>query len=560
MKAGHLIVFLLFVFPIQVFTSPTSYTDSASYYLDRVKSQLPSTDALQMADAEKAENFARQSANDSLLIMAWYLKGVLYYYSGYYNASNTYYKKALEYPALKKYPGLAYRILNNSGINYDLLGKPVESLKYYLEAIKYPERDGNQKGVAQININIGRLYRVSRDFEKSEDYLFRARDFFVSTQDTFYLGLVAQNLASLYADMRKGESEVKEAFNKALAFYQQLNYHYGLVELWHNLGDYYLKVTDEHNKASVCFEEALAMSRKNNLHENSTHLLLALAKIDMAKGNYRQAEKYALESVELAKSQNIQSSVLAASRMLAEIYIDLGNNKEALNWFRQFEASSDSLYNLKKTKSFNELSVAHDIDSKNQQIEKQQLELRNYSLREKWLISSLIFGILAVGMLVYFMHYRTVRLRRQYMLNRQLFEKGKAQQKQVTVSDEHIEKHPATGSHVELFSKITIYLTENKDFSNPDMSVSEVAEKLNTNQNYISHAVNENAGMNFSNFLNQLRVEEARSLIEENGKPGLSLEQIMNRSGFRSRTTFTEAFKKFTGMTPGQYQKFAKEK
>jgi AraC-like DNA-binding protein len=99
-----------------------------------------------------------------------------------------------------------------------------------------------------------------------------------------------------------------------------------------------------------------------------------------------------------------------------------------------------------------------------------------------------------------------------------------------------------------------------KIFTDPGLTVSTLATRLNTNQKYISQAINANAGMNFSLFLSKQRVQEARKLIEENGNLGLSLEQVMVRSGFHSRTSFIEAFKKFTGMTPGQYQKYAHDR
>jgi AraC-like DNA-binding protein len=105
---------------------------------------------------------------------------------------------------------------------------------------------------------------------------------------------------------------------------------------------------------------------------------------------------------------------------------------------------------------------------------------------------------------------------------------------------------------------LSLFKTQ-KPFTDPGLSIAALAELLNTNQNYISRAINENAGMNFYHFLNKYRTGEAMRLIEENRAFGFSLEQIMHKSGFRSRSVFIDAFKKYTGMTPGQFLKFARE-
>jgi len=110
-----------------------------------------------------------------------------------------------------------------------------------------------------------------------------------------------------------------------------------------------------------------------------------------------------------------------------------------------------------------------------------------------------------------------------------------------------------------IYLNIQKLFSSEKTFTDPDLSISKLAELLHTNQNYLSRAINEYSGMNFYHFLNQYRISEAMRLIEENRNFGLPLAQIKLKSGFRSRSVFISAFRKFTGMTPGQFQKFTKE-
>ncbi len=555
--------FLFFAFVLTsslAFSQTYMYYDSASFYIENVKNKLPLADSAQLADADKGELFARRSKNDSLLTMAWYIKGVLYYYLSYYEASNSFYQMALNKPVTQQYPDINFRLLNNTGINYDMLGKAKESLLYYHRALDIVKSLKNEKGIAQVKINIGRLYRVSRDYDKSESYLREALDYFKTTQDTFYLGLTYQNLASLYTDMDKGEQDVINAFQSALNNYQSISYNYGVVELYHNLGDYYQTVMGDMRKAVHCFNKALDISDVNNMHQNSVPLILALGKIALIAQDYLQAENYANRAYELSKQNNMLSWQQSALKLLTKISIESGHKNQAMHFFQEYISFSDSTFSIDKAKSYNELSVLYEIKQKNEHLRNQQLEITNHKTHEKWLITSLAFVIFLVMALLFFIRFRTKKLKQQYQLNRELYEQENIQRTESVILNNKINSPIVSHGQKQLFDEIQDLIRTEKLFLDINLSVSELAERLNTNQKYISQAINEHAGMNFPHFLNKQRVQEARRLIEENGRLGYSLEQIMNRSGFRSRTTFTESFKCFTGMTPGQYQRFAHTK
>jgi AraC-like DNA-binding protein len=68
----------------------------------------------------------------------------------------------------------------------------------------------------------------------------------------------------------------------------------------------------------------------------------------------------------------------------------------------------------------------------------------------------------------------------------------------------------------------------------------------------LSFAINNGFGKNFNDFINELRIEEVKSRMERSGDAGLLA--IAFESGFNSKATFNRAFKKFTGLTPREYQ------
>jgi len=109
----------------------------------------------------------------------------------------------------------------------------------------------------------------------------------------------------------------------------------------------------------------------------------------------------------------------------------------------------------------------------------------------------------------------------------------------------------------ELFNQIKFNLKrlmdEEKKYLIPDLTLGETAKILNTNTTYLSKVINEQGEMNFNNYINKYRIEEAKALLDSGKQDYLTFEGIGKSCGFISRSSFNKAFKKFTGLTPTEY-------
>jgi len=97
------------------------------------------------------------------------------------------------------------------------------------------------------------------------------------------------------------------------------------------------------------------------------------------------------------------------------------------------------------------------------------------------------------------------------------------------------------------------FMENEKPYKNPDITLKELAEKLNVHQNHISQTINERLNQNFYDFINHYRIKEAAKLLISNRD--LTILEIAFESGFSSKSTFNTAFKKHTGKTPTEYKK-----
>lgn len=103
--------------------------------------------------------------------------------------------------------------------------------------------------------------------------------------------------------------------------------------------------------------------------------------------------------------------------------------------------------------------------------------------------------------------------------------------------------------------KVITYLTSEKLYLNPNLRASDLADKLEIKQRFLSRALYIHTGMRFNSFINTLRIAKAKQLIYDTPNDKLNILAISFKAGFNSKTAFNTSFKNLTGMTPSEYKK-----
>jgi AraC-like DNA-binding protein len=102
-------------------------------------------------------------------------------------------------------------------------------------------------------------------------------------------------------------------------------------------------------------------------------------------------------------------------------------------------------------------------------------------------------------------------------------------------------------------SKIETLIQEEKLFENPELTLTDLAKRLETNASVISKTINQGFQMNFNDCINNYRVEAVKSRFASGEHKKSTLLGIAYDSGFNSKATFNRAFKKNTGKTPKEF-------
>jgi AraC-like DNA-binding protein len=102
-------------------------------------------------------------------------------------------------------------------------------------------------------------------------------------------------------------------------------------------------------------------------------------------------------------------------------------------------------------------------------------------------------------------------------------------------------------------TKILKLMQEEKLYLQPELNLSDIANRLKTNISVLSGVVNNAFGKNFNDFVNEYRVKEFQERIQLPENKNITLLGIAFDCGFNSKATFNRSFKKFTGKAPKEF-------
>ena len=107
------------------------------------------------------------------------------------------------------------------------------------------------------------------------------------------------------------------------------------------------------------------------------------------------------------------------------------------------------------------------------------------------------------------------------------------------------EPNPANAAYR---AALEAWLEKEKPYLNPDFQLTDLRQVLPMNRTYLSQFINNAYGCSFYQWVNGLRVAEAKRLITEH--PEMKMQDVAKQSGFSSPTVFSRTFSRKMGQTP----------
>ncbi|WLS77279.1 helix-turn-helix transcriptional regulator [Erwinia pyri] len=100
--------------------------------------------------------------------------------------------------------------------------------------------------------------------------------------------------------------------------------------------------------------------------------------------------------------------------------------------------------------------------------------------------------------------------------------------------------------------KVNDFIIAQRLYRDPDLTLERLARKVLIPGRRISQAINRVQNRNVSQMINSYRIVEAQRLLKTTS---LTVTEIMDESGFRTKSNFNREFLRTAGMNPGEYRR-----
>lgn len=427
--------------------------------------------------------------------------------------------------------------------------------------------DESKTGILQL---IADMHFHAGEYENAEKLYIRIQAEEPGHYDRFNYRIIQNNLGLIKIKQKK-YAEAELHFKNSLGHFAKIKANHadssGIPYLFRKFMELYILMGD-YARAESYFENGYKLSRyfnqdteKAGLLIGKSKLLLHQGKIDSALKVIREAEIWENKFPDLGYKTEI-------NKILAEIYRNLRDFEKANEFLSMY---SDLM--VKQDSISNRARLMHIYAAHNYAIALRQLD--NYKLQRN--LSAIIAVLVFMGLIVNSVYFVRIRRKNRMLMEKNLqlayknevipFNTGKsaeaepsydpAEEQTETFKTESDKKQREPGEKV--LSMITERLNEmienEKVYLDSDLTLSILAEKLSTNKTYLLKAIQKKYNMNFLDFINGYRINEAIRIIDSEEGKNLSIEGIATLSGFSNRVTFSKIFKDATGVSPAYFIK-----
>ncbi|MFK7951068.1 MAG: tetratricopeptide repeat protein [Saprospiraceae bacterium] len=341
------------------------------------------------------------------LVSTLIIEGNVYKNIGDYSKAISIYNECLEIAKEGNHNHIWVVVKNNKSNIYRRQGKYVEALKIYFEALKVCDREGLESDKVMVLSNIGLVYKEQKDYDKALSYFQQVLKYHQKNKNKRRTATLLNNIGNIYTDQAQFSKALK-AHQKALEIRQELGNLSGEASSLLNIGELYLKAFSDYEQAMIYAKRSLEKNQSANLNEGTANAYLTIAEIYEYQNEPTKAIQNAENALEILK--DVEDLVLhkEAYEILAKNYEFLGNYKKSLNYYKEEQIVSDSIFSQSNRDAINEITQKYKFEQQEQTILTQQLQLEKQEalldreVANRLLLIGVIVFLLALGVLGFF--------------------------------------------------------------------------------------------------------------------------------------------------------------
>ncbi len=280
-----------------------------------------------------------------------------------YSEALDYYTQALKIrETLDNKPGLAF-ILGNIGSVYHNLSKYNKALEFYNKALNLNKKLGNLQGIASNLDNLGKIYTQQLDFAKALDCFHKVLKLYEELGRESGIASINSYLGNIYSKQKEYDKAL-EYYHKSLLKSEELDHKFGIAETSKSLGELYLNLSKDTSNIKKISEKLLNSIRKEYLLKSIEHTK---------------------RSSEVFREINSKHSLFLALESLSDSYFEVGDFKNALDYYKKSKEIEDSIFSTKNQTKIANLEAKRENELKEKEIvilkkEKENQKLQRYAM------------------------------------------------------------------------------------------------------------------------------------------------------------------------------------
>ena len=466
------------------------------------------------------------------------------------------------------YPAKAH-ILKGILFNNNSMYK--EALEEYVIALELNKKK-NEEQLYYIKKLIAILKTATEEYKEAlplflEHYEYEKLRINTESKDSKTYIASIFSLANIYAKLKDYHNSIKYI---DLGIYESRKYNdfssYNYLTMLKGINQYYLKNL---TTADEILSQTLQGFIKNKDYANLGIIYYYLGKIKYDTDKKNEAINFFIKADSISfVSNSYDPNKRDGYEIIIDYYKKNGDYKNQLKYVDRL-IHSDSIVAINRKNLSKDILKKYDTPLLMQEKESQIKKLNNKNKIFVWLIAVLLSITL---FFIFIIRKNKLKIKEYERQAKALIEKSSDLPTPLTLDEKNAEKINNIEKKVDkiilsnntkfkiLISKIDEF-ESNNGFLKKNLTLDSLAKEFQTNRDYLSKLINELKSKNFSQYLNELRINFIVEELKSNNRIRKhTIAAIAEDIGYNNSESFTNAFKKITGTLPSYFIKALNEK
>lgn len=277
--------------------------------------------------------------------------------------------------------------------------------QYYFKAYRINDSIHDQKAVAFSLYNIGWILCIQQHNYESDKYLYQSLQIYQSIKDTSGLLSIYNALASYYVDRSLNEKTTKQYFDSAIVYFNKGVNYAKQSKSYSNLGKYYGNMGDlfyqqgDYNSSMFYNTKSLEIHQKL---QDSSSIIISLLNIglcEMQTNHVKEAISKFKVTYGFTKRHDIKDIRIIALHSLAQSNYKLGKYKDGFDAYQEYVDLKESIDKEAYSTNISDLQSTYSLEKSEANVEKLKQANEIQELKNKK-NTYFIFGLLIVALIV----------------------------------------------------------------------------------------------------------------------------------------------------------------